>query len=164
MANTSIQSVYDFKATDVKGREVSLDTYRGKVSLVVNVASKCGLTPQYDGLQALYTEFREQGFEVLAFPSNDFMGQEPGNEAEIATFCSTNYGVTFPLFAKVKVKGDAKHPLYAFLTTEAPHHSEIKWNFHKFLVDRGGRVLANVDPKTEPAALRSQIAEALATR
>ena len=152
-----IDSVYDFAARDISGRERSLSEFRGKPMLIVNVASKCGLTPQYEGLETLYQEYRERGLVILGFPSNDFAGQEPGSEAEIQSFCSVKFGVDFPMFAKVTVKGPNKHPLYRYLTEEAPHASEIKWNFHKFLINREGRVVENVDPRTEPRDLKPKI-------
>jgi glutathione peroxidase len=155
------KSVLDFTMKDIKGRDVNLSNYKGKVLLLVNVASKCGLTPQYEGLQELYERFKDRGFEILAFPSNDFMGQEPGTNEEIASFCSTKYDVTFPLFSKISVKGAGLHPLYAYLTQEAPHHGEIKWNFHKFLVGKDGQVVANVDPKMAPQEMVPMIEELL---
>lgn len=155
------RSVLDFTMKDIKGRDVNLSTYKGKVLLLVNVASKCGLTPQYEGLQDLYERFKDKGFEILAFPSNDFMGQEPGTNEEIATFCSTKYDVTFPLFSKITVKGAGIHPLYEYLTKESPHHGDIKWNFQKFLVDRDGKVAANVDPRTTPTEMIPLIEELL---
>ena len=142
-------------------REASLDAYRGKVCLVVNVASKCGLTPQYEKLQALYEELGGDDFEILAFPSNDFMGQEPGSPEEIAAFCEKNYGVTFPMFEKVKVTGDDKDPVYQFLCRD---QKEPDWNFTKYLVDRDGKVLHRFAPRTAPddAELRKMIDDALA--
>jgi glutathione peroxidase len=144
------RSIYDFKLKDIAGKEKSLKDFEGKVVLLVNVASKCGLTPQYEGLQKLYAKYKDQGFVVLGFPANNFMGQEPGTEKEIADFCSSKYDVTFPLFAKISVKGDDIHPFYKYLTTEAEHHGDIEWNFHKFLVDRTGHVVANISAKTKP--------------
>lgn len=155
------KSVHAFTMKDIKGRDVNLSNYKGKVLLLVNVASKCGLTPQYEGLQELYERFKDRGFEILAFPANDFMGQEPGTNEEIATFCSTKYDVTFPLFGKISVKGAGQAPLYQYLTQEAPHHGEIKWNFHKFLVDRDGEVVANIDPRTTPAEVIPLLEELL---
>jgi glutathione peroxidase len=147
--------LHDFSLPAIDGNERSLGDYAGKVVLCVNVASKCGLTPQYDGLQKLYTRYRDRGFEVLGFPCNQFMGQEPGSEAEIAEFCSTNYGVEFPLFAKIEVNGAGAHPLYAWLTAEdAPPEGpgDVKWNFGKFLVGRDGKLVARFDPGTEPSS------------
>jgi glutathione peroxidase len=146
-------TIHDFKAKDITGTERSLSEFAGKVLLVVNVASKCGFTPQYKGLQALYERYRERGFQVLGFPTNDFMHQEPGTDAEIQSFCSLTYGVTFPLFAKITVKGKETHPLYAFLTdkkTNPRFGGKITWNFNKFLVDRSGNVVGRFDSKDEP--------------
>ncbi|MEK7355494.1 MAG: glutathione peroxidase [Bdellovibrionota bacterium] len=155
------KSVLDFTMKDIKGRDVNLSNYKGKVLVLVNVASKCGLTPQYEGLQELYERYKDRGLEILAFPANDFMGQEPGTNEEIASFCSTKYDVTFPLFGKISVKGEGMHPLYQYLTKEAPHHGDIKWNFHKFIVDKNGEVVANVDPKTTPNEMIPLIDELL---
>lgn len=152
-------SVYDFTLKDIRGTPKPLGDYRGKVLLLVNVASRCGLTPQYEGLQKLYEKYHERGLEILAFPANNFLAQEPGTNDEILSFCQTNYHVSFPLFAKISVKGDDIDPLYKYLTTEAPHAGEIKWNFHKFLVDRNGQVVANIDPRKEPAELEDEISK-----
>lgn len=146
-------SIYEFTARDIGGTERSLSEFAGKVLLIVNVASKCGFTPQYQGLQALYTRYRARGFEVLGFPSNDFLRQEPGTDAEIQTFCRMTYGVTFPMFAKIVVKGKGIHPLYAFLTdkkTNPRFGGKITWNFNKFLVDRTGEIVGRFDSKDEP--------------
>lgn len=148
-------SLHDFTARGNDGEAQSLGDYSGKVCLVVNVASKCGLTPQYDGLQRLYKRFKDRGFEVLAFPCNQFAGQEPGSDAEIAAFCSTNFGVSFPLFSKLEVNGDGRSPLYAWLTGEATQPDgpgDVKWNFAKFLVDGSGAAVARFEPQTEPEA------------
>jgi glutathione peroxidase len=145
-------TIHDFKAKDIGGTERSLSEFAGKVLLIVNVASKCGFTPQYKGLQALYTRYHERGFEVLGFPTNDFMHQEPGTDAEIKAFCSLTYGVTFPMFAKITVKGKDIHPLYAFLTdkkTDPQFGGKITWNFNKFLVDRSGAIVGRFDSKDE---------------
>lgn len=145
----------EFNATTIDGAQQSLSDFKDKVCLVVNVASKCGLTPQYDGLERLYGRFQARGFEILAFPCNQFAGQEPGSEAEIREFCSTNYGVSFPLFGKIDVNGDDRDPLYAWLTsenTEPEGSGDIKWNFGKFLVDRSGQIVARFEPPTEPEA------------
>ena len=130
------------------GHPSSLGEYSGKVRLVVNVASRCGLTPQYTALEALYRKYRDRGFVVLGFPANEFGAQEPGTDAEISDFCSTEYDVTFPLFSKIVVKGEGQHPLYQYLTKI--HGGEIPWNFTKFLVDRKGHVIARFAPKDEP--------------
>ena len=145
--------IHDFKVKDIKGTERSLSEFAGKVLLVVNVASKCGSTPQYKGLEALYQRYRERGFAVLGFPANDFGHQEPGTDAEIQSFCSLTYGVTFPMFAKISVKGKDIHPLYAFLTdkkTNPGFSGKITWNFNKFLVDRTGAIVGRFDTKDEP--------------
>jgi glutathione peroxidase len=148
-------SLHDFTMKTIDGEQKSLADYRGQVLLVVNVASKCGLTPQYKALEEVYEEYKEEGFQVLGFPCNDFAGQEPGTEAEIQSFCSTNYNVSFPLFAKVKVLGADKHPLYQFLTsqqTQPEGPGEVAWNFGKFLVGKDGQVVARFSPKTAPDA------------
>jgi glutathione peroxidase len=148
-----MESVHSFTLKDIDGKEVNLGQYRGKVLLLVNVASKCGLTPQYEGLQAVYQKYQGQGLVVLGFPANNFMGQEPGTNEEIKSFCSLKYNVTFPMFSKISVKGDDIHPLYKFLTdkqTNPEHGGEIKWNFNKFLVDKNGKVIARFEPKVQP--------------
>jgi len=160
-------TAHDFEMKAIDGHAKKLGDYRGKVLLVVNVASKCGLTPQYEGLEALYREKKTAGLEVLGFPCNQFAGQEPGTEADIQTFCQTKYDVTFPLFAKIDVNGPAKAPLYAWLEAEptAPDGpGDIKWNFGKFLVGKDGAVVARFSPQTAPtdAALRAAIDAALA--
>ena len=154
------------------GRQVTLAEYAGKVAMVVNVASKCGLTPQYEGLETLYKKYREHGFVVLGFPANDFAGQEPGTNAEIQTFCTTSFAVDFPMFEKIAVLGDNKHPLYKALTAAQPHATaenpgafrenlkgygsgateepEVLWNFEKFLLSRKGEVVARFSPETKP--------------
>jgi len=157
-------SIHRFKARDIDGNEVSLDQYRGKTLLIVNVASRCGLTPQYEGLEALHRKYADRGFAVLGFPCNQFGGQEPGTEQEIREFCSTNYEVTFPLFAKIEVNGDAAHPLWQHLKSEQPGvlgSEAIKWNFTKFLVDRDGKVQRRFAPTDRPEDLDSAIAAAM---
>lgn len=147
----SRQSLYDFALQRIDGQPESLSAYRGQVLLIVNVASKCGFTPQYEGLEALYDRYRERGFAVLGFPANDFMGQEPGSNEEIAEFCRATWSVEFPMFAKISVRGAQKHPLYDFLTSQpAPIGGEIEWNFQKFLVDRDGRIVERFAPATRP--------------
>jgi len=141
--------LWDLKTHTLAGEPADLADWRGKVALVVNVASKCGLTPQYEGLQTLYGDLKEDGFVILAFPSNDFMGQEPGSPTEIREFCGTNYGVTFPMFEKVKVKGRDKGEIYAWLTSSGLE--EPTWNFTKYLVGRDGRIIARFAPRTEPS-------------
>ncbi len=148
-------TIYDFTLPSIDGSPKSLGDYRGKVLLLVNVASRCGLTPQYTALEALHQEYKDDGFSVLGFPCNDFAGQEPGTEAEIQSFCSTNYGVTFPLFAKLKVLGDERAPLYAYLTqqqTSPDGPGEVAWNFAKFLIGKDGTVVARFGPKVAPSA------------
>ena len=157
-------TIYDFTVDDIEGKPVKLDRFKGKVLLVVNTASKCGFTPQYKGLEALYRKYHDRGLEVLGFPCNQFGAQEPGSEQEIATFCQTNYDVTFPMFAKIDVNGDATAPLYRYLKHEKPGllgTEAIKWNFTKFLVDRDGRVVARFAPNDTPEALEDDIAKAL---
>lgn len=147
------QSVYDFAVTDIDGHAVSLAQFRGRVLLIVNVASKCAFTRQYEALQRLYDTYRERGLAVLGFPANDFLWQEPGTNAEIKSFCTIRYGVTFPMFAKISVKGAAQHPLYRFLTDKRtnPHFGgRITWNFNKFLIGRDGAILARFAARTRP--------------
>jgi glutathione peroxidase len=153
-------SLYDLKTRTLEGNEASLSEHAGKVALVVNVASKCGMTPQYSGLEALHRELAARGFTVLGFPSNDFGWQEPGDAEQIRSFCSTNYDVTFPLYEKRHVKGRKKDAVYEFLTRE---HDDPSWNFTKYLVGRDGRVIARFDRKVKPEdeGLRKAIEEAL---
>lgn len=154
-------SIHELTMNRLDGKPESLKTYEGKVVLVVNTASECGYTPQYEGLEALYQDMQSKGVVVLGFPSNDFMGQEPGTAEDIRSFCTLNYKVTFPLFAKVKVKGDAKDGLYAWLTGGGLE--EPTWNFTKYLVGRDGKVIARFGPKTTPEdpEMRAAIAKAL---
>lgn len=156
-------SIYDFSVTTAGGEEKSLADYRGKVLLIVNVASKCGFTPQYKGLQKLYETYKDRGLEILGFPSNQFLGQEPGSNEEIQSFCQVNYGVSFPVFAKIDVNGASAHPLYQYLTKEAPGilGGAIKWNFTKFLVDRDGKIVKRFAPNTEPEKMTDKIEELL---
>lgn len=179
-------SIYDYQAVDISGQPRSLADYRGKLLLIVNVASKCGLTPQYEGLEALYQRHRQQGLEILGFPCDQFGHQEPGTEAEIAEFCSVNYGVSFPLFGKIEVNGEQAHPLYRYLREQQPGRFDdsvpnaerllahlrktypellgtdaVKWNFTKFLVSRDGVVQARFEPVVTPAELESEIAARL---
>ena len=143
---------YDFTLPSIDGDSTPLSTYKGKVILLVNVASKCGFTPQYSALESLYEKYKDQGFVILGFPANNFGAQEPGTNAEIKNFCSTKYNVTFPMFSKVSVKGDDTTPLYQYLTQKANPAvvGEIKWNFTKFLVDRQGRVVGRFEPPVTP--------------
>ena len=148
---TATLDVADIPLKTIRGDDATLADYAGKVLLIVNVASKCGLTPQYEGLEKLYRDYRDQGLVVLGFPANDFAGQEPGSNDEIATFCTTNFGVDFPMFEKITVKGPDKHPLYAGLIVESDTpDAEIAWNFEKFLVSRDGHVVRCFSPRTEP--------------
>jgi glutathione peroxidase len=143
-------TIYDFTLNDIDGKPVSLSQFRGKALLVVNTASFCGNTPQYTDLQTMYDRYHERGFEVLAFPANNFGKQEPGTNEEIKGFCLTKYSLTFPLFGKISVKGDDKHPLYHYLTERSPFPGEIEWNFQKYLVDRNGNVVARYHHRTKP--------------
>jgi glutathione peroxidase len=158
------ETIYDFEATLINGEPKPLADYRGKVLLIVNTASKCGFTPQYEGLEQLYRTYRDQGLEVLGFPSNQFMSQEPGTEEEIQSFCSLNYGVTFPLFSKINVNGANAHPLYKYLkkTAKGILTNDIKWNFTKFLIDRNGKVVKRVAPNVPPAEMEQDIIALLA--
>lgn len=182
------KSIYDFTVKDIKGNDVSLADYKGKVLLIVNVASKCGLTPQYEGLEALYQKYKEQGLEILAFPCNQFLEQEPGTNDEILDFCSINYKVTFPLFDKIDVNGKAESPLYTFLKAKAPFKgypegyeafanqltmihqntgngfekgNAIKWNFGKFLVSKDGNTILRFEPMVNPEMLEDAIQKML---
>jgi glutathione peroxidase len=158
-------TIHEFSADLLGGGSASLADYKGKVVLIVNTASQCGFTPQYKGLEAVYEKYRDRGFAVLAFPCNQFGGQEPGDAADIQSFCETKFGVTFPMFAKVEVNGADAHPLFAFLKGEAPGilgSSAIKWNFTKFLVGRDGQVLHRYAPTTTPESISDDIEGALA--
>lgn len=157
-------TIFDIEATTIEGAEKPLRDYAGKAMLIVNVASKCGFTSQYAGLGALYRKFADKGFVVLGFPCNQFGAQEPGSEKEIASFCSANYDVTFPMFAKIDVNGESAHPLYRLLKHEAPGllgSEAIKWNFTKFLVDRDGKVVKRYAPTDTPQSLEKEIEAAL---
>ncbi|MBD3792173.1 MAG: glutathione peroxidase [Campylobacterales bacterium] len=159
-----MQSIYDFKVKTIEGEETTLAPYRGKVMLIVNVASKCGYTPQYDGLQALYEKYQEKGLVILGFPCNQFTNQEPGTEEEIENFCRVNFGVTFPMFSKIEVNGENTHLLYAYLKSEQPGilgTEAIKWNFTKFLVDKQGNVIARFGSSTKPKELEEEIEKLL---
>ncbi|MBM7646779.1 glutathione peroxidase [Scopulibacillus daqui] len=173
-------SVYSFKAKLSDGEEISLDTYKGKVMLIVNTASKCGFTPQYEGLEKLYETYKENGFTILGFPCNQFGGQEPGSNEEISSFCYLNYNVTFPIFQKIDVNGENAHPLYQYLREQAPEDldfdkegslykvlrdkmpdllegSKIRWNFTKFLIDQNGNVVKRFAPTTKPEEIAGYI-------
>jgi glutathione peroxidase len=158
-------SIYDIEVKTIDGRLQKLETYRGRLLLIVNVASRCGYTPQYKGLEALYRKHKDKGLVVLGFPCDQFGHQEPGDEAEIARFCSLNYDVTFPMFAKIEVNGAGSHPLYAHLKKEKPGllgSEAIKWNFTKFLVGRDGAVLERYAPTDTPKSIEKEIAALLA--
>ncbi len=157
-------TIYEFSAATLQGTEMRLAEFSGQVVLVVNTASKCGFTPQYDGLEALYRKYKAQGFTVIGFPCNQFGAQEPGDATEIAKFCSTTYDVTFLMFAKIEVNGPGTHPLFAFLKGEAPGMlgtEAIKWNFTKFLLDRNGAVVSRFAPNTTPKELEADIEKLL---
>ncbi|MEP6679699.1 MAG: glutathione peroxidase [Betaproteobacteria bacterium] len=159
-----MSTLYDCTVDDIQGKPVKLDRYKGKVLLVVNTASKCGFTPQYKGLEALHERFHDQGLDVLGFPCNQFGAQEPGSEADIAQFCELNYGVKFPLFAKVDVNGNNAAPVYKYLKSAKPGllgSEAIKWNFTKFLVGRDGKVIARFAPNDTPESIAADIEKAL---
>jgi glutathione peroxidase len=165
MSSDTATSIYDFEALSIEGKPAHLSTQRGKVLLIVNTASQCGFTPQFAGLEALWETYRDRGLVVLGFPSNEFGGQDPGSDGEIASFCQLNYGVSFPMMSKVKVNGSGAHPLYRWLTREAPGFlgsKAIKWNFTKFLVGRDGQVLKRYAPTDKPESIKSDIEAALA--
>ena len=163
------KTIYDFTVKDIDGNDVKLKKYKGKVALVVNVASKCGYTPQYEGLQAIYEKYKAQGFVVLGFPANNFKNQESGTNAEIKEFCESKYKVTFPMFAKISVLGEDQEPLYKYLTskeTNPQYAGDITWNFNKFLVDKNGRILARFTSKDTPQSetVKQAIEKALAQK
>ena len=146
------ESIYEFPVTDIDGNEMSLEKYKGKVILIVNVASKCGYTPQYEGLQKIYEEYKDDGLVILGFPANNFNGQEPGTEEDIKQFCTLNYGVTFPMSSKVSVKGEDQDPLFSYLTSlpNEDFEGEINWNFEKFLIDKEGNLTRRFRSKVKP--------------
>lgn len=158
-------SIYNFTVTSISGEESSLEQFKGKVILIVNTASKCGLTPQYKGLQDLYEQYHDQGFEILGFPCNQFGGQEPGTHAEIQEFCQVNYAVTFPLFSKIDVNGPNTDPLYQYLKGQQQgdvvENTDIQWNFTKFLVDQNGQLVKRFEPKETPAEIEPEISRLL---
>ena len=157
-------TVYDFEAQSIEGKPAHLSTQRGKVLLIVNTASECGFTPQFGGLEKLWGTYRDRGLVVVGFPSNEFGGQDPGSNDEIGAFCQRNYGVSFPMMGKIEVNGAAAHPLYKWLTTEAPGllgSKAIKWNFTKFLVDRKGHIVERYAPNVEPQAIAADIEKLL---
>jgi glutathione peroxidase len=152
--------IYTYKVNKITGEELALDAYKGKVLLIVNTASKCGFTPQFTGLEEVYKVYQDKGLEILGFPCNQFLKQDPGSDAEISEFCTLNYGVTFPMFAKIDVNGEQSHPLYQFLKSEAKGllgSEKIKWNFTKFLVGKDGKVIKRYAPNTEPKDLVKDI-------
>ena len=155
-----MNNIYDIYIKDSSNKEVSMSKFEGKTLLIVNVASKCGLTPQYKGLQSLYEEYKDRNFVVLGFPCNQFGGQEPGTNSEINNFCEINYSVTFPIFSKIKVNGPDSHPLFKLLKNDKPgifRTESIKWNFTKFLVNRSGKIIDRFSPRVEPKYIRSEI-------
>jgi glutathione peroxidase len=156
------KGIHDFEMVNIDGQKVPLANYKGDIVLVVNVASKCGLTPQYKDLQQVYNKYKDRGFVILGFPANNFKQQEPGSNAEIKEFCTKNWGVTFPMFSKISVKGEDIHPLYKFLTAKESNPEfagEIRWNFDKFLADRNGKIIARFHPKTTP--VNPQVTDAI---
>ncbi len=159
-----MSNVYDYTATTITGKDKPISDFKGQVILVVNTASKCGLTPQFKGLEALYETYKDKGLMVLGFPCNQFANQDPASDDEISQFCELNYGVTFPMFAKIDVNGDGAHPLFKHLKTAAPGllgSEAIKWNFTKFLVDRNGKVVERYAPTTEPEKIAKDIEKLL---
>ena len=155
-----MNNIYDIHIKDSSNKEVSMSKFEGKTLLIVNVASKCGLTPQYEGLQSLYEEYKDRNFVVLGFPCNQFGGQEPGTNSEINNFCEINYSVTFPIFSKIKVNGPDSHPLFKLLKNDKPgifRTESIKWNFTKFLVNSSGKIIERFSPRVEPKYIRSEI-------
>jgi glutathione peroxidase len=160
-------SVYDFSVKTIKGEDKSLADYKGKILVIANTASACGLTPHYKGLQHIYEAYENKGVVVLGFPCNQFGGQEPGTEEEIQAFCELNYNVTFPMFAKIDVKGENAHPLYQYLVENVPapyKTGDIEWNFVKFLIDANGNIVKQYSAKTEPSAIEADIEELLVTK
>ena len=146
-------SIYDFKVEDIKGQEFDMASLKGKKVMIVNTASKCGLTPQFEGLQDIYEKYKDDNFVIIGFPTNDFMRQDPGSNESIASFCSLNYGVTFPMMSKIKVKGSEMHPLYVYLTQEKYNgykDSSVKWNFQKYLINEQGKLVKIIGPKVSP--------------
>jgi glutathione peroxidase len=153
ISTLAASNIYDFTLDSIAGQPVPLSQYKGKVVILVNVASKCGFTPQYKGLESLYKKYESKGLVILGFPANNFMSQEPGTNAEIQSFCSRTYNVTFPMFSKISVKGSDQAPLYQYLTdkkTDPSYAGDIGWNFTKFVVDRNGKIVARFDSKVEP--------------
>lgn len=160
----SYMSIYEFEVKKINGETVSLEEYKGKVMIIVNTASKCGFSPQYDDLQSLYVQYKEDGLVILGFPCNQFLNQEPGDELEIDSYCKLNHGVTFPMFAKVNVNGKDAHPLFSYITENAPGvmgSKSIKWNFTKFLIDREGNIVSRYAPRTKPLEIEDDLKELL---
>ncbi|MDO9635077.1 MAG: glutathione peroxidase [Paludibacter sp.] len=160
-----VQNFYEFKALSLQGKEVGMDAYKGKVIIVVNTASKCGLTPQFEGLEKLYKDYKDKGLVILGFPCNQFANQEPGSEKEIEAGCMINYGVTFPMFSKIDVNGANAHPIYQYLKSELKGGilgNNIKWNFAKFMLDKNGKPFKRYAPTTSPEKLRKDIEKLLA--
>ena len=160
------QNFYQFKAKSLQGKEISMEEYKGKAVLVVNTASKCGLTPQYEGLEAMYRKYKDDGLVILGCPSNQFANQEPGDEKSIAEGCLVNYGVTFPMFSKVDVNGESAHPLFKYLTGElrSIFGKKVKWNFTKFLIDRNGKPVKRFAPVVKPENMEDSIKKVLEKR
>ncbi len=159
-----MDNIFAFNVTDINGQNVALESFRGNILLIVNTASRCGFTPQYEGLETLQQQFKAKGFTVLGFPCNQFGQQEPGNSQEIAQFCDLNYHISFPLFEKIDVNGPQSHPLYQYLKAQVPGllgSRAIKWNFTKFLLDRDGKVIQRYSPFTTPAAISAEIEKLL---
>jgi glutathione peroxidase len=162
-----MSSIYDFEAVSIEGKTAHLGTQRGKVLLIVNTASQCGFTPQFAGLEQLWETYRDRGLVIVGFPSNEFGGQDPGTDEQIASFCQLNYGVSFPMMSKVQVNGNEAHPLWKWLTKEAPGilgSQAVKWNFTKFLVGRDGKVIKRYAPTDKPQSLKKDIEAALAAK
>lgn len=160
-----MSNIFDISVTTIKGEQATLDAFRGKALLIVNTASKCGFTPQFKGLEKLYEDYKDQGLEILGFPCNQFLKQDPASDSEISEFCSLNYGVSFPMFSKIDVNGPDTHPLFEHLKSEAKGvlgSQKIKWNFTKFLVDQNGKVLQRYAPNTEPKDITDDIKALLA--
>ncbi|MFI8496610.1 glutathione peroxidase [Peribacillus butanolivorans] len=157
-------SIYEFEVKKINGETVSLEEYKGKVMIIVNTASKCGFSPQYDDLQSLYVQYKDDGLVLLGFPCNQFLNQEPGDDLEIDSYCKLNHGVTFPMFAKVNVNGKDAHPLFSYITENAPGvmgSKSIKWNFTKFLIDREGNIVSRYAPRTKPLEIEDDLKKLL---
>jgi glutathione peroxidase len=151
------KSIYDFQVETIDGKKQNLEVYKGEVLLIVNTASKCGYTPQYEGLEKLYSDYKDKGFAVLGFPCNQFKGQEPGTNKEIEEFCKLNYDVQFPLFSKIDVNGENAHPLYQYLKANSQDNADIRWNFTKFLIDKNGNIIKRYEPAVTPGEIENDI-------